>query len=187
MTRKSEAFALGLHTASPRPFEFYPTPHHAIEALLDREEFVGPVWEPASGDGRIVVACRRRGIECFGTDIQQGVDFLRERRHVANIVTNPPFRLADRFYRHALRLAQRKVVMLGQINAIVGLKRYQTIYRFWPLARVYVFVERLQFVEKKHSLHDYCWLVWDRNHQGPTELHHIYDPSDEQLLRRLMR
>jgi hypothetical protein len=187
MTKKSEAFVAGLRTGNVRPFEFYPTPTHAIEALLDREEFIGPVWEPASGDGRIVEACRRRGIDCFGTDIQHRVDFLRERRHVDNILTNPPFRLADKFYRHALRLAKRKVVMLGQINALVGLKRYETVYRFWPLARVYVFVERLQFVQKKHSLHDYCWLVWDRNHKGRTELHQIYNASDEQLIRRLMR
>ena len=75
------------------------------------------------------------------TDLQQGVDFLLEQRQVDNIMTNPPFGLADRFYRHALRLAQRKVVMLGQLNALAGLNRYESVYRLRPLARVYVFVK----------------------------------------------
>jgi len=30
--------------------DFYPTPPEATNALLDRETFDGPIWEPACGD-----------------------------------------------------------------------------------------------------------------------------------------
>jgi hypothetical protein len=39
-----------------RPDDAYYTPQGAVESLLKVEEFEGLIWEPAEGDGRIVVA-----------------------------------------------------------------------------------------------------------------------------------
>ncbi len=35
------------------PFDFYATPPEATPALLSVEQFDGPIWEPACGDGAI--------------------------------------------------------------------------------------------------------------------------------------
>ena len=33
--------------------DFYPTPSYAVEELLNREDFVGNIWECACGEGDI--------------------------------------------------------------------------------------------------------------------------------------
>lgn len=41
---------IGIIRGSPAT-DFYPTPAHVTEALLERETFKGTMWEPACGDG----------------------------------------------------------------------------------------------------------------------------------------
>ena len=93
--------------------DFYPEPSWAVELLLGVEEFKGTIWDPACGYGTIPKACIAHGLEAFGTDIAdrgygtKGQNFLAFRRgrvsRAENIITNPPYNLAEKFIDQALR------------------------------------------------------------------------------------
>lgn len=55
----------------PLPREFYPTPNWMAESLLDANIIPQDygIWEPASGNGVLVKAARRRGYEVYASDI----------------------------------------------------------------------------------------------------------------------
>ena len=83
--------------------DFYPTSPDAVEALLMVEKFDGPIWEPACGDGAICKVLEANGYTVVATDlIDRGYgesphDFLTSNLTCDNIITNPPFILAEDF------------------------------------------------------------------------------------------
>jgi hypothetical protein len=99
----------------------YREPAWALEALLDVEPFSGPILDPAGGSGTIPRVCRDHGLTAFGSDIvNRGfgmrTDFFDRRDAAAvNIVSNPPFRIIERFIQHALTLASDKVAILARL------------------------------------------------------------------------
>jgi len=86
---------------SLRGLDFYATPFAAIPPLLCAEGRKLPraLWEPACGNGAIVLPLRNRGYEVLASDIvDRGcpdaslLDFLTDHgRTCAGIITNPPF------------------------------------------------------------------------------------------------
>ena len=94
--------------------DFYPTPLIAIEALLDHERFDGDIWEPACGDGAISepVSLYHNVISTDLNDYsfgESGIDFLMEQKLAApNIITNPPYKLAQQFIQKAIDLGAKK-------------------------------------------------------------------------------
>jgi hypothetical protein len=85
----------------------------------------GKVWEPACGKGNIVHYLEQRGIDCYGSDISQGYDFLD--MEVLNelyscIITNPPFSLKDQFLKRCYELDVPFALLLP-IQALSGIKR----------------------------------------------------------------
>lgn len=160
--------------------DFYPTPPEATAALLGVERFDGPIWEPACGDGAMARVLEQAGHRVLATDLvcrgygTPRVDFLQEWRLLApNVVTNPPFKMADEFARHAWALGARKLVLLARLNWLAGKKR-QAMFRETGLSRVWVHSARLtmhrsgEAPEKPTgSMIDFAWFVWDRD-AGPT-------------------
>jgi len=157
--------------------DFYPTPPFAVRELLKRETFEGTVWECASGDGAIakffpncIASDIRTDEEVFG---EKGIDFLKTKRNVDNIITNPPYRYAQKFVEHALRYANKKVAMLLKLVFLEGSGRYR-MFKDSPLKVVYVFCKRLpiyrkDYVGKNSGLIAYAWFVWDKSYKGkPT-------------------
>jgi hypothetical protein len=134
------------------PFEFYPTPPEAVRALLSVETFDGSIWEPACGNGAICRELIRSGYEVVATDIADhgygipGIDFFKESATRAkHIITNPPYGrgLADRFIRHALRLARRTggtVAMLLNLASLCH-PMHHTMYVTTPPAAIYALDE----------------------------------------------
>lgn len=162
--------------------DFYPTPPEATEALLNHESFVGPIWEPACGDGAISRVLEARGYDVVSSDLvdrrfgECRIDFLMEYQlRAPNIVTNPPFKLAVQFARHSLALGARKVAMLLKIAFLEGVER-ATLFRDSPLARVHVFSKRVTFRNTARGevngsgMMAFAWFVWDREHSGPPQL-----------------
>src|ERR1700674_2084634 len=106
------------------PFDFYATPPEATRALLSVEDFDGPIWEPACGQGAISRVLVNAGYTVVSTDLidrgygTAGIDFLRETTSRAkHIITNPPYGggVADKFIDRALALTCQtggKVAML---------------------------------------------------------------------------
>lgn len=164
--------------------DFYPTPPEGTEALLRVEKFEGAIWEPACGAGDMSRALEAGGYPVVSTDLvargygQSGVDFLMEYQGLApNIVTNPPFKMADQFARHALRLATAKVCFLCRIQFLEGTDR-RKLFDEMPPARIWVFSWRLPIsrgevkplLERKGSMATYAWFVWEHGYTGKPEL-----------------
>ena len=83
--------------------------------FFDREDFLGPVWEPACGDGAMSEMLQGYGHKVVSTDLvdrgygSTGIDFLMETELLApNIVTNPPYKLAQEFIQKAIDLGAQK-------------------------------------------------------------------------------
>jgi|SRR5262249_47553293 len=103
------------HPFAERGLDLYETPAVAVNALLRVESIPRRVWEPAAGRGAITRVLRNVGHEVIASDVHDygGLDFVRD--FLAQdcappgsecILTNPPFRLVEKFVAHALDLAR---------------------------------------------------------------------------------
>lgn len=163
--------------------DYYPTPPAGTEALLRVESFAGRVWEPACGAGDIAKVLAAHDCCVIATDLvdrgygRAGVDFLTaEMPAVDAIVTNPPFKLAEAFALRALARAP-KVALLLRLSWLEGINRRRDIFLPHPPARVWVFSGRLPMQRgrlprpgERGGMIAFAWFVWDRAHQGPTQL-----------------
>jgi hypothetical protein len=163
--------------------DFYPTPARGIEALLSVESFDGDIWEPACGDGAISKVLEANGYRVASTDLvdrgygETRIDFLMEYSPRArNIITNPPFKLAVPFVRKAVELSTGKVAMLLKIAFLEGIERSK-LFSSTPLARVWVFSQRLAFVPGDGGrkldgggMMAFGWFVWEHGYTGKPTL-----------------
>ena len=170
----------------PEGSEFYPTEDpYATQVLLDHEYFEGNIWECACGSGDMSFVLEDNGYDVLSSDANDHgygnrVDFLTSKFKADNIVTNPPYLLAEEFVHQALKLAKNKVAFLVRLAFLEGSTRYNEIYSEFPPARIWIFSSRLTFYKKKKGelkakrgknggTTAYAWLIWDRDHEGPTE------------------
>src|SRR5262245_4701828 len=114
----------GHHSLAARGPDLYETPPAAVEALMRVERLPHHIWECACGPGSIVSVLRAAGHQVYATDLndwgcpdsESGVDFLMEwTPWDGAIVTNSPYKLANQFVAHALKLCPR-VIMLFRFN-----------------------------------------------------------------------
>jgi hypothetical protein len=156
--------------------DFYPTPAALTRPMLAMENFDGPIWECACGDGAIAREVHNNGV--VGTDLVYrgygtgGIDFLTERDlRAPNVVTNPPFKLWLPFARHALGLGARKVVLFSRLLTLEG-RGNSAMMKETGLARVLISAGRVNIlppgaIDKGHSgTTAYAWYVWERGHVG---------------------
>jgi hypothetical protein len=173
---------------SERGDDLYETPAVAVEALLRVETLPLRLWEPACGRGAIVNVLRAHGHEVLASDLVDygdpthfyRRDFLMESlpKGCEAIVTNPPFKLVEQFVAHALELCPL-VVMLLRL-AFYESERRRDILENCGLARIHCFRRRLPMMHrdgwkgrKANSGMAFCWMVWDRQHHGPTTIDRI--------------
>lgn len=173
-----------------RKDDLYETAPEAVAALQSVENLPSVIWEPACGPGSIVRVLRSAGHQVYATDLvdyaspdqdESGWDFLMETQlplGVQAIVTNPPFKNANEFVEKALDLCPR-VYMLLRL-AFLESERRAPILDGGQLARVYVFKNRLPLMHrhgwdgpKSSNSMCFAWFCWDRDHNGPSELHRI--------------
>ena len=161
--------------------DFYPTPRETTLALFKREKFDGNVWECAVGGGDMAQVIREFNPICYGSDIrndeqvqgEKGIDFLKTNKQFENIITNPPYNLAQEFVEHALKCANKKVAMLLKLVFLESVGRYD-MFKNSPLNKVYVFCRRQKIyangiIGKNAGLIAYAWFVWDKGYTGkPT-------------------
>ena len=190
----------------------YPTPRWAVRALCEKVLLQNPqlklwdVWEPACGRGHMAETLKEYFTHVYATDIHDygygGVqDFLIPHfpRHpkVAWIITNPPFRLAEKFIDQAYRHARRGVAMLVRTSFLESVGRYENIFKKNPPSEVAQFVERVPMVKGRYdpkavTATSYCWMIWDKLHDVPatsTELRWIppcrkyFERKDDHILK----
>lgn len=161
--------------------DFYPTPAWATYALIDNETFSENVWECACGDGAMSEVLINAGHDVKSTDLydrgygEGSQDFLLSSSTYDNIITNPPFHSAEGFVKKCTELANNKFALLLRLAFLESANRANTIFHVNPPSRVWVFSERITFYPKGvkrggSGTTAYAWYVWDKSHQGPTEL-----------------
>jgi hypothetical protein len=175
--------------------DFYPTWPGATHALLSVEQFDGPIWECAAGEGDMSRVLQATGHDVISTDLidrgfgEARIDFLMEwTPRAPNIVTNPPFGLAREFVDKALELTTGKVAMFLRLAFLEGLARGEWLPST-PLARVWIMSRRVPMQRGRiseagdgHGVIAFAWFVWEHGHEGlPTLgwldwLEHAEDP-----------
>lgn len=183
LTPGSVAYVRGIIASAEREKDdFYPTPPEATHALLAREAFGPQIWEPACGDGAISKILEASGHKVVSTDLfdrgygEHRIDFLMEQRLLApEIVTNPPFKLAEQFVLHALNLGATKVAMLLRLAWLEGIER-KALFQSTPLKCVHVASRRLSMARgdqtslPRGGMIAFAWFIWDRSHSGAPSL-----------------
>ncbi len=168
--------------------DYYPTPSKTTEAIMIREKFEGEVWECACGDGRMSEVLKKYN-KVFSTDIynqgygEKEVDFLKTLAtfNTDNIITNPPFRYAVEFVKHAKKRAKKKIALLLKLVFLEGIGRYKMFQdKDFPLKKVYVFCRRQPIykdgiVLKNSGLIAFAWFVWDKDYSGKPTIEWIND------------
>jgi hypothetical protein len=163
--------------------DFYPTPPLCTRELLRRESFPGFVDEPACGNGAICKVFAEMSPESavHATDLVDrgwgfgGVDYLTRAPMIFDhVVTNPPFKLAERFVYKALGESTGKVAMFLKLTFLSAECRVG-MFRNTPLRTVYVFAKRPTLapgdcVMQNGGMIDYAWYVWERGYEGKPTL-----------------
>ncbi len=159
----------------------YPTPAWGTEALLKYVRFEGDILEPCCGEGDMAEVIKAAGYTVYASDLEAHgygtqADFLSLTAPVANIITNPPFPLAEEIFLHAWKLAKKKVCLLLRTAFLESRRRYETIYSVSPPSRLLVFTERLSMYPKGSTATtggttSYSWFIWDKaDKSGRTEI-----------------
>ena len=160
--------------------DFYPTPIFATQSLLDREKFIGNIWECACGTGKMSEVIKENGYEVMSSDLidrgygESNIDFLKSEKKVDNIITNPPFKLSQDFVLHGLKLVKNKLAVFNKLNFLEGIRRKEKIFNQNKLKNVYVFSRRVSFVKEGQTksaggIIAFAWFVFDVNYNGkPT-------------------
>lgn len=159
-----------------RKLDDYETPEEITRYLLQHVNvgFHGPILEPAAGSGRMVAVLREVKHKppigyrkVVGFDIKDGHDFFkRTAKWPGDIITNPPYRdgLAERFTRHALKLADGRVCMLMQSGFLWGDRRASGLYTESKPDKVILVPERIRFfIDDKpitSQFFNHAWLCW---------------------------
>lgn len=161
--------------------DFYPTPPGATRALLSVEKFDKYIWEPACGDGAISKVLIEAGHNVFSTDLNDhgygsaGIDFLNAVTFTENqVVTNPPFKLADQFVTKCVTLGIEKFALLCKLQFLEGQKRSK-ILQSSGLARVWIFSKRLSLTRnglpmKNGGMIAFAWFCFERGYTGKPEI-----------------
>ncbi|MFC3163082.1 hypothetical protein [Ciceribacter thiooxidans] len=192
--KRAAGHAIGTKTATKdeRGDDLYETPVEAMRTLLALESFSGTVLEPSVGKGAILRPLEAagydvrisdlvdRGIATQFGELQRVGDFLTLRTEGegvgADIVTNPPYGIANAYIAHALKAFRPgKMALLLNLNFFAGFDDPDRCYVMDenPPSRVYVFTRRLPMMhrdgwegKKASSQMNTGWFIWERNGDG---------------------
>ncbi|MDQ2762683.1 MAG: hypothetical protein M3Y22_04090 [Pseudomonadota bacterium] len=185
--------------------DWYVEPRWCVEALADVMPLVDGsyVWDPCCGGGTIpsVFADRLGQHRVIATDIvNRGyLHFAEEWDAIkfgtpasvmpgmrVNIVTNPPFKLAERIVRRALALADHRVAILQGLQFLASAGRHALFTEF-PPSEVLILSRRpsmppghliAEMGDKafKGGVTDFCWIIWNAPHDRETRVRWL-DPK----------
>lgn len=155
--------------------DFYPTPTWATIALLQQETFHGIILEPCCGDGAISKILNENGLETISYDkYNRGFGSVQDAFKLTgsiydNIITNPPFAIAEKLINHFMDKFDHKMCMLLRTSFLESAGRYDRLWSINPPARVHIFSERLSMYPagqqgvKGGGTTSYAWFCFDKN------------------------
>jgi len=164
--------------------DFYPTPQEPTLAMLhaeiERLRDFGTVWEPAAGDGAMMLPMQTMGLQVLasdmvdrgcGAEIRSFYDYQIPRANA--IVTNPPFAECNKdpgWVRHALEtLGVEYMALLLPLNW-TGASGRAALWGQHAPARVYIMRWRIDFTGQGAPPMLNGWFVWDKQWKGETVL-----------------
>jgi len=187
-TGNSKAAIAGIapsnHSAKTRENDdFYATDPKAVEMLCELEKFSENVIEPACGQGHIAKVLESKGYNVIACDLidrgygRGGIDFLTlHRKNIdADIVTNPPYSLAQDFVEKAMDVVStgHKVAMFLKLTFLETAKR-RDLFKKYPPKTVYVASQRIACWPNgkptSQSMVCYAWFIWQKGFAGDTIL-----------------
>ena len=167
--------------------DYYATDPVAIDALLkDGGAKLAPrLWECSCGAGHLSKKLEEYGYKVYSSDLIDrgygtgGVDFLKcNKEFKGDIITNPPYSLAQEFIEHALELVPNgnKVFMFLKLQFLEGKKRKELFERHC-LKTVYVSSSRILCAKNGDfdgmragggSAVAYAWYEFEKGYYGDT-------------------
>ena len=175
------------HTDKERQNEdFYATDPVATEWLLKLENIHDVVIDNSVGEGDLMFPIIKSGRKVIGFDIvnrfsqhpgfefrnENWLDFNPDKLLNADIIFNPPYKLAQEFVEHSINLVEegRKVCAFLKLQFLEGKKRKE-LFEKYPPKIVYVSSSRILCAknadftgmrEAGGSAVAYCWYVWEK-------------------------
>ena len=180
MSRQNTSSAVMQQRSEPHDsLDDFPTPPWATRALC---EWIESWWadlgdlscrEPAANRGHMVKPLREYFIQVLASDVHDyGAGFPVEDYLFPGpcaqtnwTITNPPFRLAEKFIAKAIDQSNHGVAMIVRSAFLEGVGRYRNLFSVNPPSHVLQFTERVVMHKGKLSANGstataYCWLVW---------------------------
>ena len=163
--------------------DFFPTPPWATRTLCEWLKSVRydlsslTAWEPACGAGDMTRPLtesfkwvRSSDVHEYGFGHVEDFLFPDPTPPIVDwIITNPPFRLADKFALTAITRARVGVALLVRTGFLEGgtsaENRYATLFKASPPTEILQFCERVPMFKGRldrsgSTATSYCWLVW---------------------------
>lgn len=183
---------LGVNPNAVRhPDDFYATDPEALKIFLlqlrkDGVILNSPIWEPACGTGNLskflwddyTVRSTDLVFRGYGTG---GVDFLQQTEvWQGDILTNPPFKLAEEFVEKGMELLQEgnKLILFLKIQFLEGQKR-RILFKKYPPKYIYCHSSRQrcclngEMDKYTQPTQFYAWYIWEKGYKGDTILRWI--------------
>jgi len=171
--------------------DYFPTPRMAldkflIELVLHHTDLLPNYlcWEPACGDGRLseILRTATGGGSIFSTDIvdrgyeyqDEVLDFfdtekvmkLLTHEWTGDILTNPPFKLAEEFLHQAMKITCRdsKIYLLLRSMWQESKGRYERVFNVYKPDYIYQSSGRIKFTNGTGGgMVPYSWFIWDKS------------------------
>ena len=167
--------------------DFYPTPEIATLELLNNIKIFGNVWEPACGEGHLSKCLEQWGFKVKSSDLidrgygEQEDFLLHYNQENCDIITNPPYKLAEEFIKHSMEILQtgNKAIFFLKVQFLEGQSRLKNIFKKYPPRYVYVHSERQQcsknadFENLNSNTLCYIWIIFEVGFCGETILRWI--------------
>ena len=142
------------------------TPFCATELIAPY--LYGKIWECACGEGHITKVLEEHGMAVVETDIAFGVDFFSAKvPEVDFIVTNPPYKLKDKFLERCYAL-DIPFALLLPLTALGGMKR-TSLYKRYGL-EVLVPDKRINFIYEGSKKANWFHSAWFCRNVLPEKL-----------------
>lgn len=155
-------------SAAIRGDDFYASPYAALPPLLvaERRHLPKVLWEPAAGNGALVIPLRNRGFTVHASDLndwgcpdchsevdftgilgdQHGTMLRSQYGDEFGVVTNPPFNIIEQFVERAVAMAPYVALLcrLAFLESEGRMKWWQQV----GLRRVHIIAERLPMMHR---------------------------------------
>jgi hypothetical protein len=154
-------------TNKRRQNDFYETQGRHTVALCKAIKVPNAVWEPCAGTGAISKVLRQRHITVIESDLVVRRKGIREASFfdfsqplVPAVVTNPPYRHAAKFIRHAEKIGIQFLAVLLKADFMNAGQRYDLVHSVGYPTHVFGLISRPDFTGERCPPMVCSWFVW---------------------------